>query len=580
MVDARMGRFGDGGLGMKGDAEAGALQHGKIVGAVADSERLGKIDIVFAGKAQERILFRRTAEDRLGDLAGKDAVPDDQFIRLIELKTANRSDARREEGEPAGDESGDRAARIHCLHQCFCARRQGYALLERFLEDRFWQALQHGDAFFERALEIQLAAHGALGNGRDFRPLAGEFRKLVDAFLLNHRRIHIGDEEALAPALAVNQVDVDGFALNGVPGAEKCVANVGILGKRDVASDTLAQRADFCFREPFAKVGQNGVVNDRRRRVCNERQDFGHSPTDDFMKDAMILIAGPTASGKSAAALDLAERQGGEIVNADAMQVYRDLRIVTARPSPEEEARATHHLYGVADGADAWSAGRWAREAAPIIDDVVGRGRTPIIVGGTGLYFTALTDGLSPIPDIPAEIREAATARRETLGPEQFRQEVIAADPDMARLPAGDAQRLIRAWEVFDATGKPLSYFQGLPRKPVVAHTAVKLVIEPPRETLYARCDARAAAMLSDGAIDEVRRLLARSLDPDLPVMKALGVPEISAFLNGDLDEAACLAALQQSTRRFAKRQLTWFRNQAADWPRAADAANAVAFFA
>lgn len=293
----------------------------------------------------------------------------------------------------------------------------------------------------------------------------------------------------------------------------------------------------------------------------------------------IIFIAGPTAAGKSGAALAIADRLGGEIVNADAMQVYKDLRIVTARPSPAEEARAPHHLYGVVDGAERCSAGRWARMAAPIIEDIRARDRVAIIVGGTGLYFRALEEGLSPIPDVAPEIREMGKRRRGALGPDAFREEVITRDAAMARLPAGDAQRLIRAWEVFEATGQTLSDFQAMARTPMIAGPVRRVIVEPARETLYARCDARAATMLCDGAIDEVARLRDRGLDVDLPVMKALGVSEMFALLAGDCDDAACLAALQQSTRRFAKRQLTWFRNQAAQWPRIESPAAAADFF-
>ncbi len=296
-------------------------------------------------------------------------------------------------------------------------------------------------------------------------------------------------------------------------------------------------------------------------------------------KPHIIFIAGPTAGGKSGAALALCERLSGEIVNADAMQVYRDLRVVTARPSMSDEARAAHHLYGVIDGSERCSAGRWARMAAPIIEAIGARGRAAIVVGGAGLYFRALEEGLSPIPEIPSEIRAMAKRRRDALGPEKFRDEVIARDDAMTKLPAGDAQRLIRAWEVFEATGQKLSEFQALPRAPMIAAPARRVLVDPPREALYAQCDARAAAMMSSGAIEEVARLLERGLDKDLPVMKALGVPEISALLSGDMDEAACLAALQQATRRFAKRQLTWFRNQAADWPRVENPAAAVEYF-
>ncbi len=293
------------------------------------------------------------------------------------------------------------------------------------------------------------------------------------------------------------------------------------------------------------------------------------------ISEQIIFIAGPTASGKSAAALATARALGGEIVNADAMQVYRDLRILTARPSPEDEAAAPHHLYGVLSGEEGCSAGRWAAMAAQALKDIGARGKPAIVVGGTGLYFRALEDGLSPIPETPPEIRVRAAARHEELGAEAFRAEVVGNDPAMQRLPAGDTQRLLRAWEVHALTGKPLSYFQAQPREPLIDCVAARVVIEPARDALYRNCDARAAAMMGEGAVKEVRALLARGLDPALPVMKSLGVAEISALISGAASEAESLAALQQNTRRFAKRQLTWFRNQTADWPRAANSGDA-----
>ena len=295
------------------------------------------------------------------------------------------------------------------------------------------------------------------------------------------------------------------------------------------------------------------------------------------MKNGVVFIAGPTASGKSAAALAAAEAVGGEIVNADAMQVYRDLRILTARPSEAEEAKAPHHLYGVLDGRERCSAGRWARMAARVIEDVRRRGRPAIIVGGTGLYFRALEEGLSPIPDVPAAIRARAKARHGEIGAEAFREEVVARDPPMARLAVADTQRLLRAWEVHEATGRALSDYQSQSGTPLIEERPRKIVIEPDRDVLYGRCDERAAAMLEAGAVAEVEGLLARGLDPDLPVMKALGVSETADFLRGRSTRDEALAALQQTTRRFAKRQLTWFRNQAADWPRVAGVESAVA---
>jgi len=286
------------------------------------------------------------------------------------------------------------------------------------------------------------------------------------------------------------------------------------------------------------------------------------------MKDARIIfIAGPTASGKSAAAMRVAEKRGGEIVNADAMQVYDGLRIVTARPSEEDEAHIPHHFYGVLDPAERCSAGRWAQLAADCISDIKTRGKVAVLVGGTGLYFKALAEGLSPIPEILPDIREAARTRHEALGAAAFRDEVIARDPAMARLPQGDAQRLMRAWEVFEATGEPLSSFQDRPRTPLINELIERAVIMPDREVLYAACDVRARAMFSDGAIEEVKALLARDLDPSLPVMKALGVPEITGLLRGEYERGEALEFLQRNTRRFAKRQVTWLRNQTPDWP-------------
>lgn len=287
------------------------------------------------------------------------------------------------------------------------------------------------------------------------------------------------------------------------------------------------------------------------------------------MSARTILIAGPTASGKSSAALALSAATGAEIVNADSMQVYRDLCIVTARPSQADERAAPHHLYGTVDGAATWSAGRWARSAAEVIAQIHARARDAIIVGGTGFYFRALEEGLSPIPETPPAIRQQAAARRAALGPAAFREETLARDPAMAHLPESDAQRLSRAWEVFEATGKPLSAFQNEPREPLIDGDIARVVIDPPRDALYAKCDRRAATMIETGAVDEVETLLSRRLDPLLPVMRALGVAEISAYLTGDTPLAEATETLQQNTRRFAKRQLTWFRNQTADWPRA-----------
>jgi tRNA dimethylallyltransferase len=283
----------------------------------------------------------------------------------------------------------------------------------------------------------------------------------------------------------------------------------------------------------------------------------------------VLLIGGPTASGKSAIALDMARAHGGEIVNADSMQIYADLRILTARPSARDEAAAPHHLFGVADGAEIWSVGRWLRAAEAVLAEIAGRGRTAIVVGGTGLYLRALTQGLADIPAIPAEARAAAQARFDELGEEGFRAELARLDPAAAsRIAAGDRQRLTRALEVHAVTGKALSQWQGEAAPVPVGEAWRGFIVEPPREELYRRCEARLAAMVDAGALEEVRQLVARGLPAASPIMRALGVAPFTAHLRGDLTLAEALVRAQIDTRRYAKRQLTWFRNQTPDWER------------
>lgn len=281
----------------------------------------------------------------------------------------------------------------------------------------------------------------------------------------------------------------------------------------------------------------------------------------------ITLIAGPTASGKSARALEVARATGAVVLNADSQQLYAGLRVLTARPSAEEEALAEHRLYGVADAADAWSVGHWLRAATAEMAAL--DGRPVVIVGGTGLYFHALTKGLADIPDVPVEAREAAGAAYDAEGEAAFRRGLAEVDPAAeARIAANDRQRLIRARAVFDVTGRSLSDWQGS-AEPLLKPGGYRAeVIEPDRAVLYGRCDARAEAMVAGGALDEVRALMARGLDPALPAMKAVGVRELAAHLTGDatLDEA--MDALKQATRNYAKRQLTWFRNQTPGWER------------
>ena len=284
---------------------------------------------------------------------------------------------------------------------------------------------------------------------------------------------------------------------------------------------------------------------------------------------SITLIAGPTASGKSALALKMARETGAVIINADSQQLYADLRILTARPSVEDEAQADHRLYGVADAADAWSVGRWSRAALDIIDELRADGRSAILVGGTGLYFMSLTRGLADIPPVPLATRDAVEAEYAIEGETAFRARLAQADPDAARaIERGDRQRLVRAMSVFSASGRSLSDWKA-DTKPLLPYGSwTGQVVEPDRQRLYQNCDARVDLMLEQGALDEVAALAARGLSDSLPAMKAVGVRELADYLTGALTRDDAVAALKQATRNYAKRQLTWFRQQTPDWPR------------
>jgi tRNA dimethylallyltransferase len=292
--------------------------------------------------------------------------------------------------------------------------------------------------------------------------------------------------------------------------------------------------------------------------------------TDLALKPKLALIAGPTASGKSALALALAESVGGVVVNADSAQVYRDLRLITARPQPGEEARAPHRLYGYVDGSEPCSAAAWAAAAKGEIAAAHDSGRLPILTGGTGLYIRTLLEGIAPVPAIAPEVREAARS----LPVAEAHAALGREDPEAAaRLGPADAARIARALEVVRSTGRTLAEWQRERAGGIGGEVDLHpLILLPPREWLYARCDARFEAMLSEEGMDEVRALLARGLSPALPAMRAIGVREIAGFLSGELTREQAVAAGRTTTRQYAKRQYTWFSRQPPpDWPRFAE---------
>ena len=284
------------------------------------------------------------------------------------------------------------------------------------------------------------------------------------------------------------------------------------------------------------------------------------------MQRSAVILGGPTASGKSALALAIAREFGGTVINADSLQVYRELPILTAQPAAAAQAAHPHRLYGFLTASERCSAVRWTALARTEIEASQAAGRMPIVVGGTGLYLRALRHGLAPVPEIPAAAREAAEQRLAELGKTAFHAELSRRDPEMAaRIRPGDSQRMVRAWEVMEATGRSLADWQARQDAPRAndGPRFLTLVLMPERAPLYATCDARFRAMVEQGALAEAAAL--QSLDPGLPAFKALGLRELLGYLRGQCTLEAAIAAAQQATRRYAKRQMTWFRHQVPD---------------
>jgi tRNA dimethylallyltransferase len=281
-----------------------------------------------------------------------------------------------------------------------------------------------------------------------------------------------------------------------------------------------------------------------------------------------ILIAGPTASGKSALAIEVAERYGGVVINADSMQVYHELRILTARPSPEEEAQVPHRLFGFVPAREAYSVGRYVTDAASAVAEVQAEGKLPVLVGGTGLYFKALLEGLSPIPPASPDVRQHWRDEAGRLGAEALHRILAERDAEMAaRLSPGDSQRIVRALEVLDSTGRSLAVWQTIRGQGVLSEDeTVRLVLLPEREALYHRIETRFDRMISDGVLDEVRALQALDLDPALPVMTAHGVPALMSALTGTMAMEDAISAAKADTRHYAKRQFTWLKRNMIAW--------------
>ncbi len=572
MINAHLGLGCYGRLGVERDAGAGELEHAKVVGAVADRDRVVGMDAECFSDVEEGVDLRLLAEDGFGDDAGELAVFLDQHIGAVLVEAKDGGNASGEDGEAAGDEGGVAAVGSHGVDQFLAARRQRDPLGNHLVDDRDGQALEECDAFSQRRFELDLAVHGPRRDGRDevLQPnLRGEF---VDAFLADHGGVHVGDEQLFAASLGRLHDDVDRFAAKGRPQCCHGLGWIRAVPERDIAGDPVC--------EPVKTGSGNsgcGLFTERRDeyrilRIGDERGNQSHGENLVSEYDA-ILITGPTASGKSALAIEWARRVNGIVINADSMQVYDTLRVVTARPSDTDMGGVEHQLYGHVPADTTYSTGAWLRAVQTEIAATRVTGRTPVLVGGTGLYFKALTGGLSDMPEVPEELRLALRARLAKEGPEALHAVLAARDPQGAAvLQPGDGQRILRALEVLMASGKPIAHFQALAGPALIDPSrARKIVVLPERDILRARIDRRFASMMEEGAVEEVEVLLSLAPPPDVPAMKAIGVPQIAAMLKGDLSRADVIEQASAATRQYAKRQMTWFRNQMDEsWERVA----------
>jgi tRNA dimethylallyltransferase len=561
---------GNGRFGVKGDAETGSLQHRQIIGAIADRERLIRSDAEFPRQRQQSLPLGLAGYDRLEDAAGQTVLGDLQPVGDKPVETELSRDGLGKECEPAGYEGGCRTGPPHRRDQAAGAAgvadpRSGFG--ENFGLGPGQQRNPGGECLGE----VDFAVHRPPGDLGDLRPEPEDCPQFVEHLVFDDCRFEVGDEQPLAPAGNRLQQIVDRCLADDRPhrpldrrrivGFEENVAGLHNRkpdgGGRDF--ERFADRGGNARQTGIGTGGDQG--EDRPHRVPSYLQTHSSDKTRAAAASA-IIIAGPTASGKSALAAALAEEIGGTVINGDALQCYRDLEILTARPDAKAQARAPHRLYGYLDAAERGSAADWRERALGEIAATVELGRLPIVVGGTGLYLRALQHGLAPFPEIPAAICNEAAALHRALGGAAFRERLGALDPASARrLPAGDTQRLVRAYAVVRATGVPIGRWRDRPHR-AAPYRFATILIMPPREALYAACNARFAAMLESGALAEAEALAARELDPGLPAMKAVGLPELLRHLRGEMTLAEATAAAQRATRRYAKRQTTWFRHQ------------------
>jgi len=569
VVEAHRRGGGNERFGAKSDTEAGGIQHRQIVGAVADRHRGAGRDAEFGGEREQRLPLGVAGDDRRQHTASQPLPDNLKSIGDDPVDTQSGGDAIGKDGKTAGNERGHGADAAHRRDQGLGAGGQADPGGGGGKQARLGPG-QQGDPGGECCGEIDLAVHRPPGDFGDAGADPEDQPELVEHLVFDDRRFEIGEEQPLAPPgdgldQHVNWGFVDDSAhcrrdRSGLGGVNEDIA--GFFGRKPHRPGSDRQRlADRGGEWGKALVGASGDQGDDKGHWLSSYDGRG-SPYKQEGAPPVVVIAGPTASGKSALALALAEQMRGTVINADALQCYRDLEILTARPDHAAGRRAPHRLYGFLDAAERGSAGGWRTLAQAELAAATSEGRLPIVVGGTGLYLRALQRGLAPFPEISEAIREETTALHCTLGGVAFRERLAQLDPASARrLPPGDTQRLVRAYAIARATGVAIGAWRERAH-PASPYRFATILMMPARDRLYAACDARFAAMIERGAVAEAEALAARGLDSSLPAMKAVGLPELLRHLRGEMTLAEAAAAAQRATRRYAKRQTTWFRHQ------------------
>ncbi len=591
MVNAELRLFCHDRLGVEGNTGSGGTQHAQIVGTIAHRDEIFRRKLLFFGHALKGVDLCLFSQNGFNHPACQLAVLNFQPVCVVLVKPERRCNMARKQAETAGNQDAVAVGGFHRGEQNRAAGGKGDALLNDFTGNGVRQSGQQGNPFAQCRFELDFTVHGPCRNGGDLvlQPHLGS--QFIDAFLINHGRIHVGNQCLLAPCSPVLQGNVDGKRADDRADRRQDRGCIGLCVRQKIGhvvfmepfAPAIAEHAAYCAH-PFgveqclarrAQKGYDGIFDHKRagylRSGWRNRKGLAYRRCN---VKRPVLIAGPTASGKSALAMQLA-RAGGAVINADSMQVYGVLEVVTARPGEAETEGVPHHLFGHVDPREAYSVARWLDDVKSVLDGLCQNTMRPVFAGGTGLYFKALLEGLSLIPPVDPEIRQSLREAAKSDVSALYR-ELEMMDPESWRkIKPGDGQRIVRALEVVRSTGKPLSWWQIRDKGEGVlaGQNAIRIVLEPDRARLREKIAERFKTMMERGAIEETRALLALDAAPELPAMRAIGVREIRAFIDGEISRDKAVELAITATAQYAKRQSTWFRNQfGADWHRFTDA--------